>query len=210
VRALRRLTLGALVLLAPWPAVATPISTGECSGPGGPGRSHCLYRSLMPSTGIVADCRSDSDCRVGYYYGEPSRATWFTAPVAMSTMPKPEVLWHTATFAETRIGCGRSCTWSYFFEAKRRFLSAPRRDVLDVDYRRMLMAQADGRALAIRHIFSARDVLRIERDWAPGLSVGQAITEIRFDPDGRLTFTWLKGPGRERVSERVSVPSFAR
>jgi hypothetical protein len=74
----------------------------------------------------------------------------------------------------------------------------------------MLMAQADGRALAIRHIFSARDVLRIERDWAPGISVGQAITEIRFDPDGRLTFTWLKGPGRERVSERVSVPSFAR
>ena len=208
--ALWRCLLGALALLVPWPAAATPVSTGECSGPGGAGPSHCLYRSLMPSTGIVADCRSDSDCRIGYYYGEPSHATWFTAPPAMSTMPKPAVLWHTATFAETRIGCGRSCTWSYFFEAKRRSLSEPRRDVLDVDYRRLLMAQADGRALAIRHIFSARDVVRIDRDWAPGLSVGQAITEIRFDPDGRLTFTWLKGSSLVSETERVSVPSLAR
>ncbi|MDO8665428.1 MAG: hypothetical protein Q7J79_02365, partial [Gemmatimonadales bacterium] len=65
-------------------------------------------------------------------------------------------------------------------------------------------------ALAIRQIFSAREVIRIERDWASGLSPGEAIKEIRFDPDGRLTFTWLKGPGRERVTERVSVPSLAR
>jgi len=41
-------------------------------------------------------------------------------------------------------------------------------------------------------------------------AVGEAIKEIRFDPDGRLTFTWLKGPGRERVTERVSVPSLVR
>ena len=209
-RPLWRLLLGALVLLAPWPAVATTPSAGECSGPGGPGRSHCLYRSLMPSTGIVADCQSDRDCRVGYYYGGPAEATWFTAPSGMSAMPKPDVLWHTATFAEARVACGRACTWSYFFEAKRRSLSAPRRDVLDVDYRRLLMAQVDGRTLAIRHIFSARDVLRIERDWAPGLSVGLAIMAIRFDPDGRLTLTWLKGPDRDRVFERVTVPSLAR
>jgi hypothetical protein len=210
VRALWRLLVGALVLLAPLPATSTPASTGECSGPGGSGPSHCLYRSLMPSTGIVADCTSDSDCRVGYYYGDPSRATWFAAPAAMSAMPRPDVLWHTATFAETRISCGRACTWSYFFEARRRSLSAPCRDVLDVDYRRLLMAQVDGRALAIRHIFSAREVLRIDRDWAPGLSVGQAIKEIRFDPDGRLTFTWLKGPDLLPQTERVSVPSLAR
>ena len=202
--------LGALCAVFPGLAAAAPVSTGECSGPGGPGPSHCLYRSLMPSTGIVADCKSDSDCRVGYYYGDPSQATWFAAPVGMSAMPRPDVLWHTATFAETRVGCGRSCTWSYFFEAKRRALSPPRRDVLDVDYRRLLMAQSDGRALVIRHIFSARDVLRIDRDWAPGLSVGQAIKEIRFDPDGRLTFTWLKGPGHLPQTERVSVPSLAR
>ena len=209
-RALWRLLFGALVLLAPWPVAATPVSTGECSGPGGTGPSHCLYRSLMPSTGIVADCKSDSDCRIGYYYGQPSQATWFTAPAAMSTMPKPAVLWHAATFAEARIGCGRPCTWSYFFEAKRRSLSAPRRDVLDLDHRRLLMAQVDGRALAIRHIFSARDVVRIDRDWAPGLALAEAINEVRFNPDGRLTLTWLRGPARERVTERVTVPSIAR
>jgi len=209
VRALRRLLLGALVLLVPWPAAATSPSPGECSGPGGTGPSRCLYRSLMPSTGIVADCQSDRDCRVGYYYGDPSQATWFTAPAAMSTIPRPDVLWHTATFVETRIGCGRGCTWSYFFEAKRRSLSAPRRDVLDLDHRRLLMAQVDGRALAIRHVFSARDVLRLERDWAPGLSVGEAIKEIHFDPDGRLTLTWVKGSGLLPQTERVSVPSLA-
>lgn len=182
----------------------------ECSGPGGSGPSHCLYRSVLPSAGIVADCRSDRDCRVGYYYGGPERPTWFIPPSGLAELVKPEVIWHTATFAEARFDCGRPCTWSYFFEARRHQLSEPRRDVLDADYRRLLMAQSDGRVLAIRQIFSAREVFRIERDWAPGLSAGEAIKEIRFDPDGRLTFTWLKGPGRERVTERVSVPSLAR
>ena len=207
---LARLLLGALLLLAPLPAAAAAPAPAECSGPGGAGPSHCLYRSVLPSAGIVADCVSDRDCRVGYYYGGLDRATWYTPPPGMASLPKPRVTWHTATFAETRFDCGRPCAWSYFFEARRHLLSEPRRDVLGVDYRRLLMAQVDGRALAIRQIFSARDVLRLERDWAPGLSVGDVIMEIHFDPDGRLTFTWLKGPGRERVSERVTVPSFAR
>jgi hypothetical protein len=158
----------------------------------------------------VADCRTDRDCRVGYYYGSPEQAHWFTPPDGLSVLPKPEVIWHTATFAETRVPCGRACTWSYFFEAKRRLLSAPRRDVLDVDYRRLLMAQVDGRALAIRQVFSARDIVRIEREWAPGLTVGSAITAIHFDPDGRLSFTWLKGAERASVSERVTVPTYVR
>ena len=69
----------------------------------------------------------------GYYYGGPEKPTWFTPPPEMSKMPKPDVLWHTATFAETRFDCGRGCTWSYFFEARRHLLSAPRRDVLDAE-----------------------------------------------------------------------------
>ena len=202
--------LGALVFLAAGPAAAASEAPAECSGPGEDGPSRCLYRSALPSAGIVADCASDRDCRVGYYYGGPEQPTWFTPPLEMAKLPKPDVLWHTATFAETRFDCGRGCTWSYFFEAKRHLLSAPRRDVLDADYRRLLMAQVEGRALAIRQIYSAREVLRLERDWTPGLPVGEAIKEIRFDPDGRLTFTWLKGPTRDRVSERVTVPSFAR
>jgi len=164
----------------------------------------------MPSTGMVADCRSDRDCRVGYYYGGPEQATWLTPPAGMTTFPKPDVIWHSATFAEARVGCGRGCTWSYFFEAKRRQLSAPRHDVLQADYRRLLMAQVEGRALVVRQIFTAREALRIERDWAPGLALGEAITQIRFDPDGRLSLTWLKGPDRTPMSERVTVPSFAR
>jgi hypothetical protein len=202
--------LGALVMLGAGPAAAASEAPADCSGSGGDGPSRCLYRSALPSAGIVADCASDRDCHVGYYYGGPEKPTWFTPPPEMSKMPKPDVLWHTATFAETRFDCGRGCTWSYFFEARRHLLSAPRRDVLDADYRRLLMAQVEGRALAIRQIYSAREVLRLERDWTPGLSVGEAIKEIRFDPDGRLAFTWLKGPARDRVSERVTVPSFAR
>lgn len=207
---LGRLLPGALLLLMPWPAPAAAPSAGECSGPGGAGPSHCLYRSLLPSTGIVAECKSDGDCRIGYYYGQADQATWFRPPPGMTAMPKPEVIWHTPTFAETRVGCGPDCTWSYFFEGKRRLLSEPRRDVLQVDYRRLLMAQGDGRALTIRHIFSARDVVKIERDWTPGLTASGAIEEIRFDPDGRLSFTWLKGAQRALVAERVTVPSFAR
>ena len=209
-RPLPRFLLGALCALSPGVATAASGTPAECSGPGGSGPSHCLYRSVLPSAGIVADCTNDRDCRVGYYYGGPERATWFTPSPGMASLPKPDVLWHTATFAETRFDCGRQCTWSYFFEARRHLLTEPRRDVLAVDYRRMLMAQVDGRALAIRHIFSAREVLRFERAWAPGLSVGLAIREIRFDPDGRLTFTWLNGPARAPISERVTVPSLAR
>lgn len=164
----------------------------------------------MPSTGIVADCTSDRECRTGYYYGGPTQVTWFTPPAGMGAMPKPEVIWHNATFAEARIGCGRACTWSYFLEAKRRSLSAPRRDVLDIDVRRLLMAQGDGRVLAIRHIFSGRDVVRLERDWSPGLTAAEAIKEIRFDQDGRISITWLKGTERAPVTERVTVPSIAR
>ncbi len=205
----RLLLSGILIALVWWPLADAAPSAGECSGSGGVGCSHCLYRSLMPSTGIVADCRSDRDCRVGYYYGGPEQATWFTLPAGMATLPKPDVIWHSATFAEARVGCGRGCTWSYFFEAKRRQLSPPRRDVLQADYRRLLMAQVEGRALAVRQIFTAREALRIERDWAPGLTVGEAVTEIRFDPDGRLYLTWLRGPGRTPVSERVTIPSFA-
>jgi len=205
---LRRLLPGALFLFVCWQAAAAAAPAGECSGLGGAGPSHCLYRSLLPSTGIIADCKSDSDCRIGYYYGQPDQATWFRPPPGMATMPKPEVIWHSATFAEARVGCGASCTWSYFFEGKRRLLSEPRRDVLQVDYRRLLMAQGDGRSLPIRHIFSARDVVRIERDWSPGMTASGAIKEIRFDPDGRLSFTWLKGDQRTLVTERVTVPSF--
>jgi len=158
----------------------------------------------------VADCRTERDCRVGYYYGRPEQAHWFTPPDGVGSLSRPEVVWHTATLAETRVSCGHACTWSYFFEAKRRLLSPPRRDVLDVDHRRLLMAQADGAAVAIRQIFSARDILRIERAWAPGLSAGDAITAIHFDPDGRLSFTWLKGADRASVSERVTVPTYGR
>ena len=208
-RALLPALAAALAVAAPGPATAEDAKSAECAGAGGEAPSHCLYRSLLPSSGIVADCRSDRDCRIGYYYGRPSDATWFTPPAGMSALPRPTVLWHTATFAETRIGCGRDCAWSYFFEARRRILSAPRRDVLAVDHRRLLMAQVDGRALAIRQIFSGRDVMRLERNWAPGPGLAEAIREIRFGADGRLSLTWLEGPARAPVSERVTVPSFA-
>ena len=72
------------------------------------------------------------------------------------------------------------------------------------------MAQEDGRELTVRQIFSGREVARITRDWTPGPSLGNALTEIHFDPDGRLTFTWLKGKDRTPVTERVSVPSIPR
>jgi hypothetical protein len=81
--------------------------------------------------------------------------------------------------------------------------------VLDVDLRRLLIAQADGRDLAVRQIFSGREVARITRDWA-GDSLRDAITDLHFDPDGRLTFTWLRGKERTPVTERVSVPSVPR
>ena len=49
------------------------LAAAECVAEG-PTGSHCLYRSLLPSTGIVAVCRDDRDCRVGYYYGDPAKA----------------------------------------------------------------------------------------------------------------------------------------
>jgi hypothetical protein len=72
------------------------------------------------------------------------------------------------------------------------------------------VAQEDGRDLAVRQIFSGREVARITRDWTSGPSMANALTEIHFDPDGRLTFTWLKGKDRIAVTERVSVPSIPR
>jgi hypothetical protein len=59
----------------------------------------------------------------------------------------------------------------------------------------------------LSQIFSGREVGRIERDWASGDWLGDVITALRFDPDGRLSFTWLRGAERAPVSERVSVPS---
>jgi hypothetical protein len=157
----------------------------------------------------VADCRTDRDCRVGYYYGDPDRPVWLVPPPDLPTLPKPDVIWRAATFAEVRFFCGPGCTVSYFFEAKRRRLSPPRHRVLDVDLRRLLLAQVEGPAIAVRQIFSGREVARITRDWSPG-PLDDALVEVRLDPDGRLTFTWLRGPDRTAVTERVSVPSLPR
>jgi hypothetical protein len=119
------------------------------------------------------------------------------------------VIWHEATFAEARFDLGASGHVSYFFEAKRRRLSPPQPDVLAVDTRRLLMAQVDGHALAVRQIFSGREVARLERDWAPG-PLRAALTAIHFDADTRLTITWLRGASRSPVTERISVPSIPR
>lgn len=189
-------------------AAPDPVA-GDCAGAGGDQPIRCLYRSAFPSTGLVADCRSDRDCRVGYYYGDPETPVWFTAPAELRSLPKPDVIWRAATFAEARFACGHGCTVSYFFEAKRRRLSPPRRDVLDVDLRRLLFAQPEGVSLVVRQIFSGREVARITRDWALP-SLREAITDLHFDPDGRLTFIWLKAPDRVPVTERVSVPSVPR
>ena len=157
----------------------------------------------------MADCRTDRDCRVGYYYGDPEKPVWLDPPPDWRTLPKPDVIWRAATFAEIRFACGPTCHLSYFFEAKRRRLSPPRSQVLDVDLSRLLIAQTDGPTIAVRQIFSGREVARITRDWT-GASPTAALTEIHFDPDGRLTFTWLKGKDRTPVTERVSVPSIPR
>jgi hypothetical protein len=81
--------------------------------------------------------------------------------------------------------------------------------VLAADARRWLVAVAEDRALVIRHLFSGRAVTRIERDWAPGAWIGDAITEVHFDGDTRLTLVWRRGPERAPVTERLSIPSFA-
>ena len=159
--------------------------------------------------GLIAQCRTDHDCRVGYYYGDVDRPTWLEPPADHPVLPKPDVIWRAATFAEIRFPCGPTCHTSYFFEAKRRRLSPPRNQVLDVDIRRLLLAQADGRDLAVHQIFSGREVARLTRDWASP-SLHDAITDLHFDPDGRLTFTWLKGKDRTPTTERVSIPSTPR
>jgi hypothetical protein len=186
-------------------APAAEGTRGECT----PDGRRCLYRSMLPSAGLVADCPSDTDCRVGYYYGDPARATWLEPPSGMRALPRPVVIWRTATLAEARFDCGRACAFSYFFEARRRRISPPRRSVLEVDPTRLLLAAAEDRALVIRQVFSGREVTRIDRDWAPGW-VGDAVTGLRFDADGRLALTWLQGTERRPVTERVSVPSMPR
>ncbi|HXJ84560.1 MAG TPA: hypothetical protein VMS64_38455 [Candidatus Methylomirabilis sp.] len=205
--------LGLLILLGPTLCLAAapaPVATsGECSAAHA-GVTLCLYRSLLPSAGLVASCRGADDCRIGHYYGNPTGAVWLKLPPGMTTFPQPEVFWLTPTLAQVRVGCGPHCSWSYFYEATRRRVSEPRRSVLAADARRLLMAVAEERALVVRQIFSAREVARIERDWAPDLWLGEAITALRFDADGRLSFTWLRGKEHEPVDERVSVPSVPR
>lgn len=133
---------------------------------------------------------------------------WFEPPAGAATLPRPEVIWHEATFAEVRFEIGGGHI-SYFFEAKRRRLSPPRPDVLAVDIRRLLIAQADGRAVAVRQLFAGREVARLERDWSPG-PLQAAITAIHFDLDTRLTLSYVRGPSREPVTERLSIPSIPR
>jgi hypothetical protein len=206
--------LALLSLLSPAVCLAAgsaspPGTPGECSAPHD-GVSLCIYRSLLPSAGIVASCRDRGGCRVGHYDGNPADALWFTPPPGMTNLPEPEVIWLTGTLAQVRFDCGHPCSWSYFYEAIRGRLSEPRRSVLAVDARRLLMALPEDRALVARQIFSGREVARIERDWAPDVWLGDAITALRFNPDGRLSFTWLRGKEHTPVSERVSVPSIPR
>ena len=118
------------------------------------------------------------------------------------------MIWHEATFAEVRFEIGGGHV-SYFFEAKRRRLSRPLPGVLAVDIRRLLVAQADGRAIAVRQLFAGREVAHLERDFSPG-PLESAITAIHFDPDTRLTLSYLRGPAREPVTERLSIPSIPR
>ena len=153
-------------------------------------------------------CRDGGDCRVGHYYGNPSSdVVWFVPPSGLTTLPEPRVFWLTSTLAQVRFDCGQECSWSYFYDAIRRRLSEPRRFVLAVDTKRLLAAMAEEGALVVRQVFSGRPVARIERDWTPDLWVGAAITALRFDPDGRLSLTWLRGRERVPVTERISVPS---
>jgi hypothetical protein len=201
-----RALLTAAVLVALAATGAPPPSPGEC-GPVVDGTALCLYRSGVPSIGILTSCASAHACRVGYYYGDLGHPVWLTPPEHLSTLPKPEVTWLTVTLAQVRVDCGHPCSWSYFFEAKRQRLSPPYRSVLAVDPRRLLMALAEERALVARQVFSGREVLRVERDWAPADWLGDVITALHFDLDGRLSFTWLRGKERAPVSERVSVPS---
>lgn len=206
-RAMRVLAL--VAILAGLAALPPDRAAAECVSDAA-GGSHCLYRSLLPSSGIVASCRDDRDCRVGYYYGDPGDATWFPLPEGMTAFPKPEVSWPAAMLAQVRFDCGRPCSVSYFFEVRRKKASGPRRFVLAVDASRLLVAQAEARALVVRQVFSGREVARIERDWSPAPWLGDVITALAFDPDGRLSLTWLSAAGRVPVSERLSIPTVPR
>src|SRR5262245_3727755 len=192
-----------VALLAPAAASADCVSDAV-------GGSHCLYRSLLPSSGIIARCRTDRDCRVGYYYGNPDDAVWLSPPPGMATLPKPAVTWETAPLAQIQFDCGLHCSLSYFFEARRRRLSGSHRSVLAIDPRRLLVAVPEERTLIVRQVFSGRDVTRIERDWATAPWLGDVITALSFDPDGRLSLTWLRGAERAVVRERLSIPTVAR
>ena len=196
-------------LLSGGGAGAADPGAGECAGAGGDGPSRCLYRSLLPSAGIVAVCETDTRCRIGAYHGPPETPTWFAPPPGRYTLPRPTVRWHSATLGEARFDVASAGTLSYFFEVRRQRISGARAGVLEVDVRRSLFAAAEEGVLVVRQIFSGRPVTRIERPWAPGLDVRAAVTALRFDPDGRLSFSWLAGPERRTVSERVSVPSVA-
>jgi hypothetical protein len=200
--------LGALTLL-PLPVGASVPSRGfpgDCAAAGAVVR--CLFRSSLPSVGLLSECEAGR-CRVGFYYGSPDRPEWLPLPEGWTSLPPPGITWPTATLAEIRFDCGPACSVSYFFEGRRRRLSPPRRDALALDHRRLLVALAEGPALVVRQVYSGREVARIERDWAPGGTVS-AVRAARFDPDGRLSFTWLRGTGRQPVAERVSVPSMPR
>jgi hypothetical protein len=209
---MRALVLALLVGAAVGTIGASPPprpSCGDCASEQD-GLSRCVYRSFAPSTGIVTSCRGEQDCRVGSYYGNPADAAWFALPPGFTTFPKPDVIWLTATLAQVRVSCGRSCSFSYFLEARRHHVSEPRRSVLAVDTRRQLLALAEERVLVIRQMFSGLEIMRVERNWAPAEWLGDVLPDLHFDPDGRLSFTWLRGPERARVNERVSVPSMPR
>lgn len=197
--------LAALVTLMPDPAGA-----GECDRPGGDGPSRCLYRAGFPAAGLVAECRNDRDCRVGYYHGPLAEAVWLAPPPGLVTLPKPAVTWRTPMLAEARFACGADCAVSYFLDARRRRLSAPRVDVVAVEIQRQLVAAAEGRALVVRQMFSGRELMRLEREWAPAERLTRALSVVRFDPDGRLTVTWRRGRDGAAVTERVTVPALPR
>jgi len=195
-------------LLAPGAAGAAPPATpGECVTDAATGTTRCLFRSGFPAAGLLAECRSDVECRVGHYHGDLDAVTWLAPPPGLGRLPRPAVTWLSSTLAEARFGCGGACTVSYFFDARRRRVSPPHWRVLAVDVRRQRLVAGEERRLAVRQIFSGRLVLSLERDWAPGGPAAEAVTAARLLPDGRLVLEWLRGPDRTPVSERITVPA---
>ncbi len=170
------------VILGARPHRPTPRSARRPAPTG----SRCLYRSLLPSTGIVASCRDDRDCRVGYYYGDPagSHLVRRHPGVADAAQARGDLAHRrrsprSASTAATR---ARSATSSRRSGAG---YPSPRRLVLAVDPRRLLLAAVEDRALVVRQVFSGREVTRIERDWAPGgVARRRRSPALHFDPDG--------------------------